>query len=85
MKGNAIEYDKNNGDILIKGQYLNGKRNGYGDEYKNINCEKNNNHVIYYKKINKINDSECVLIFSGEYLNGERICGKEYNYNKELL
>ena len=34
--------DKNNGDILFKGQYLNGKRNGYGDEYKYINNEKNN-------------------------------------------
>ena len=68
------EYDKFNGDLLFDGNYLDGKRSGFGKEYKYIPCKKSNNKY-----------SKQIIIFIGEYLNGERIKGKEYNYDEKII
>ena len=64
---------------------------------KNLNLDKNKDYYILYEgeiikgknikngkgieyRINKDN-----IIFDGEYLNGERWKGKEYNYEGELI
>ena len=67
MDGDAAVYDKFNGDLLFKGNYLKEKRNGKGIEYK------------FTPRGNKIK------IFEGEYINGERKKGKEYNYNENII
>ena len=51
-----------------------------GMEYKSIIYEKTDNNS--YSKINKSNR---IMIFEGEYLNGERKEGKEYNYEEKLI
>ena len=78
INGEVKEYDKYNGDLLFSGKYVNGKRNGYGEEYKYIPCEKSD-YSYYSQNIKKI------TIFSGEYSNGERKEGKEYNYDEKLV
>ena len=63
----------------FSGNYLNGKRNGEGTEYKNFTnkkCENYSRIEIYSQKI---------TLFSGIYLNGEKKKGKEYNYDGELV
>ena len=81
------EYDSYNDDTLIfKGQYLNGKRNGRGEEYNSegelifsgeyLNGKKNGFGKEYYKNI---------LIFEGEYLNGKKWNGKGYSKNGNIL
>ena len=40
IEGEAKEYDKFNGDLLFSGKIKNGKRNGFGTEYKSILYEK---------------------------------------------
>ena len=77
--GRVKEYDKYNGDLIFEGVYLNGKRNGTGIEYKSILCNQCDSR--YYSKYN----SNLIKIFEGEYLNDERIFGKEYNYDEKLI
>ena len=78
IDGIGKEYDRYNGHLLFSGKYLNGKRNGEGEEYKYIPFVKSgySNTYIEYKLIK---------IFSGEYLNGERKEGKEFNCKEELI
>ena len=38
----------NNGELLFSGNYLNGKRNGQGTEYKSIPCTKSSYNYSYY-------------------------------------
>ena len=60
---------KNINDILIfEGEYLNGKRNGKGKEYKRS--------YFYNSKPN--------LIFEGEHLNGKWWNGKGYDGNNNI-
>ena len=76
------EYDKYNGDLLFDGVYLNGKRNGYGAEYKSIPLkESEHNYSSYSSK----NDTKLITIFEGEYINGQRKEGKEYDYKENLV
>ena len=82
-EGKIEEYDKITGKLLFKGNYLNGKRNGEGEEYKLIFKEKDNNNNYYH--LSNDNNFKIITIFSGEYLNGERIKGKEYNYDEKLI
>ena len=77
--GEGKEYDKYNGELLFSGTYLNGKRNGKGEEYKFISSEK------HYYSYSSLNYSKNIIIFSGEYLSGERKEGSEYNYNEKLV
>ena len=77
-EGIIKEYDKYTGEILFIGKYSNGKRNGKGIEYKCIPCES-------YKNISSGNNYKLITIFSGEYLNGERTQGKEFNCEEKLI
>ena len=91
-KWNAISYDEN-GDYrldIINGngkiteynyvdkrkyevEYVNGKKNGKGKEYYRI---------LYYPMCHcHIEYGPYYLIFEGEYLNGKKYKGIEYNYN----
>ena len=82
IDGKAKEYDKLNGDLLFEGTYLNGKRNGIGKEYKYIPIEtSDNDKYSFLKKEN----SKCITIFYGEYLNGERFEGSEDDYKEKLI
>ena len=73
INGEGKEYDKYSGNLLFSCKYLNGKRTGKGEEYKYISS---NSLKTNYKQI---------TIFSGEYLNGQRKEGKEYNYAGKLI
>ena len=77
IEGKAKEYDKYNNDLLFSGNYINGKRNGQGVEYKSILFTESNNRYSQIK-------SKLITIFSGEFFNGERIKGKEYDYNENI-
>ena len=68
------EYDKYNCELLFSGEYLNRIRNGYGEEYRLI-CDKNEDKCDNISRKN----SKLMKIFEGEYVNGERKKGKEYN------
>ena len=70
-------------DLLFSGRYLNGKRNGKGEEYKSIPCEQSSYRPSYFSYSSK-NNSKNIIIFSGEYSNGERKEGNEYNYKEKL-
>ena len=61
---------------------MNGKRNGKGEEYKYIPCEKRDN---FFKSQELNKNIKRITLFSGEYINGERKEGKEYNYNGEVV
>ena len=65
----------NNGELLFSGNYLNGKRNGQGTEYKSIPCTKSSYNYSYYSDSSN-NNYKNIKIFSGEYLNGERKEGR---------
>ena len=81
-EGKREEYDKYTGQLLFKGIYLNGKKNGKCEEYKLILKEKNNFKNDYSPYSYK---SKLIKIFSGEYSNGERVKGREYNYDEKLV
>ena len=91
-KGKMIYLTIDRNDLIFKGEHLNGKKNGKGREFYNIesndyilkfdgdylNGKKNGKGKEYYSNGN--------LKFEGEYLNGERNGeGKEYDENGELL
>ena len=86
--GKGKEYDGLNNKLIFEGEYLNGKRNGKGEEYHNngallfegkyLNGKRNGKGREY----NNFGD----LIFEVEYLNGERNGkGKEFNEEGELI
>ena len=79
--GEVKEYDKYNEELFFYGTYLDGKRNGQGKEYKFIPYIDYN----YSSNYSSRNNSKNIIIFSGEYLNGERKEGKEYNYDEKLV
>ena len=84
------EYDKYCEDLLFEGKYLNGKRNGEGKEYKTIFYEKNSDYSEYHyyhypSRYSSKYKTRYIKIFEGEYVNGERKKGKEYNYDKKLI
>ena len=63
------EYD-DNGNLIFEGEYINGKRNGNGKEYKNGN-------LIFegeYKNGKRINGKEYLedILFEDEFLNGKK-------------
>ena len=80
INGELKEYDEYNGELLFEGNYINGNRNGKGKEYKSFPKEKSDYN--YYHSSSKY---KLITIFDGEYLNGERKEGKEYNYEKKLI
>ena len=73
------EYDRYNNILIYEGEYLNGKRNGKGKEYRidhvlifegeYLNGKRNGKGKEYY-----YGD----LIFEGEYLDGKKWDGKSY-------
>jgi len=87
--GKVIEYNNYNGDLLFEGEYLNGKKQGYGKEYCkgiiNFEGEFLNGKKSWNGYVKKYNDYG-KLIFEGEYLNG-KINGKvkEYNFIGEII
>ena len=82
ITGEGKEYDKINRDLLFSGNHLNGKRNGKGEECKYIPYEKRSYDYTSYSLNTNIKQ---ITIFKGEYLDGERKEGKEYNYEGRLL
>ena len=73
--GYGKEYDEDTGKLIFECNYLDGKRNGLGQEYVYIPCDKRENEYLFFSdSYNK--NSKRITIFSGEYLNGERINGK---------
>ena len=80
----AKEYNIYNGQLIFKGEYLNRKRNGKGEEYYNNNIifsgeylkgKRNGLGKEYYYNI---------LLFEGEYLNGKKWNGKGYSQNGNI-
>ena len=68
-------YNLNNMYILFEGEYLNGKKNGFGKEYIK---------KLYYHSDGDNNPIN--LIFEGQYLNGVRNgMGREYNTAGNIL
>ena len=80
INGDLKEYDKYNGELLFEGKYVNGKRNGKGKEYKSF--PRDNSDYNYH---NIRGNYKLITIFYGEYLNGERKEGREFNYEQNLI
>ena len=93
--GTMAEYEYNWPDkirLIYEGEYLYGKRNGYGKEYY-----ENSRGIIYKYKgtfLNgkkhghgiEIKEESQIIKFEGEYLNGERNGkGKEYDNSGKLI
>jgi len=78
IEGKVKEYDRYNGDLLFSRYYIDGKRSGQGTEYKSILYSQSDNRYSQLK-------SKLITIFSGEYINGERKEGKEYDYDENLI
>ena len=86
INGSGAEYLLNKKILVFKGEYLNGKRNGYGREFENykmifegeyLNGKRNGEGKEYIDRN---------LIFKGNYLNGKRNgYGREYKNNKLLF
>ena len=84
--GLAKEYDSFDDKLLFKGEYLNRKRNGKGEEYNShgeikfsgeyLNGKRNGIGKEYYNNI---------LLFEGEYLNGKKWNGKGYSKNGNII
>ena len=85
-KRNGKEYSSYNDELLFKGEYIKGERNGKGIEYKEGSLVIFEGEYLNGKRNGKgkeyINGK---LIFEGEYLNGEKNGkSKEYYDNGEL-
>ena len=94
--GFAKEYGLFDNRLIYEGEYLNGERNGRGKEYNDIASVSFEGEFKKGKKWNNLNlkngkgyikeYKNNVLIYEGEYLNGERNGkGKEYNDNGKLI
>ena len=71
-KGEEYNYE---GTLLFKGEFLNGKRNGYGKEYiQNSDHFRYQGEYLNGKRHGKGEefDGQDYLIFEGEYINGKR-------------
>ena len=82
-KTEGFEYNAINEDLLYKGSFLNGKRNGKGIEYDYLNQIVFKGNFLNGKRNGKGTEynNKGQQIFKGEYLNGERNGkGKEYIY-----
>ena len=84
INGNGKEYDSND-DLIYEGEYLNGERNGKGNEYRNgnlifkgeyLNGERNGKGKEYFN--NK-------LLFEGEYYKGTQWIGKLYDCSGKII
>ena len=81
-KNKGKEYDAYDDYLIYEGEYLKGERNGKGKEYNEYGRK-----LIYegeYLKGEKNGKGkefnyDGKLIFKGEYLNGQRWNGKQYN------
>ena len=86
-KGDGVEYNIFNDEIIFEGKYLNGKRNGKGKEYNDqgslifegefLNGKRNGIGTEYYTNGKKK--------FIGEYKEGKKWNGKVYNYSECLI
>ena len=96
--GKGKEYDYYNGKLIFDGEYLNGKKwsgkiynnNNYIDYElkegkKDLNQVNFGKEYINIKRNRKEYNNDGILIFEGEYLNGQKNGkGKEYNEECEL-
>ena len=81
------EYSEYNDELLFKGEYINGVKNGKGIEYKEGKLVIFEGEYIKGKRNGKGKEyNNGKLIFEGEYLNGKKWNGKskEYYVNGEL-
>ena len=70
--GLAKEYNSFNDHLIFKGKYLNGKRNGKGEEYYSYGEVKFSGEYLNRKKNGKGKEYyDDTVIFEGEYLNGK--------------
>ena len=86
-KGDGIEYNIFNDEIIFEGKYLNGKRNGKGKEYNDkgkllfegeyLDGKKNGIGTEYHSNGN--------IKFIGEYKEGKKWNGKVYNYSGNFI
>ena len=80
-KRKGKEYNGNNGELVFKGEYLNGIRNGKGAEYYKDKILFEGNFLKGKRNgKGKEYDVDGLLMFEGEYLNGKRH-GKGIGYD----
>ena len=83
-KGIIKEYNTK-GELIFKGQYINGLRNGEGEEYydsKNVIFKGNYLNGLRHGKGEEYYLNKNIL-FQGEYLNGRRWNGTIYKHNNK--
>ena len=85
--GRVKEYNKNCKKLIFKGEYLNGKRNGKGEEYWGDGMVKFEGEYLNGQKCGKgkkYHHYSGKVTFEGEYLNGKRWngIGKKYIFEK---
>ena len=87
MNGKGEEFNILNDELIFEGDYINGKRNGYGTEYyekekikyegEYLNGKRNGKGKEYY-----INEN---IKFEGIYLLGLKFEGKGYDRDGNIL
>ena len=72
------------GELIYEGEYVNGKRHGKGEEYKNNEIKFVGIFLFNFKKKGKeyVNDK---LEYEGEYLFNKKWNGKGYNKNGNII
>ena len=86
ITGKGKEYDSNNDELIFEGEYLKGKRNGLGKEYKNDKLKFEGEYLNGKRNgIGKEYFLNGKLKFEGEYLYGRKKKGKEYDKYGKLL
>ena len=85
INGLGAEYLLNKKILIFKGEYLNGKRSGYGREFENHKMIFEGNYLNGKRNGQGKEYIDRELIFEGNYLNGKRNGqGKEY-IDRELI
>ena len=79
-KGHIIEYNRYTNDIIFEREYLNGEKNGKGDEYDDYGNLSFEGEYLNGHRIGKGKEYgyESRLKFEGEFFNGYRLNGKAY-------
>ena len=82
--GKVKEYDSLFGNLLFKGEYLNGERNGKGREYYYFSALKFEGEYLNGKRNGKGKEYDIFgkVIFEGEYKDGKPWTGKGYKKNE---
>ena len=71
--------------LIFEGEYSNGLKNGKGREYFGNRALIQQKEKLNKLKIKDNENKETNILFEGEYLNGYRLKGKEYNIDDVLI